>query len=561
MSGAGVPGPFGTDPPGGVPSIPLGGVPSMPLGGADGGDAAASAGWTSMGGGTSAASGAGPGSSDAAAAWPGASAPGGGAGGAPAAAGPASRDGSAVLSPGAAHVAPGGALHFGLALRSRFGAAGGRRPAAVAGLPFATLGRRMAPPPVSGPRAAAPGFAWRALGTAPIRQEPASPAAGSWRGPLGTTPAPSGDSDATFGGADPPLPARLPAELGMTVREPAAPFQPLPQAPVRAPQPAPSVPRRAAEGGSGESHPPSGSVPPAERAGPGESRGDAGGDAPRAMPVFPGLPERLVPGWAVGGGARSAPAAPDVGPAPAASAPYAPLGARTAVPASSPPSAAWPADAAGGGPADHAVAAGEAASIPLPDRVPQLAAAPAAGESDEVERARGQSAGTPRVEDAPALAWAAPGRVEAVGAAERGEPRGAFGGGDGAAPLAWALPAAGVSETPIAGEAPRLAWAAGSEGAAGTAGPAGAAGEPGPYAPTLLHGISLAAQAVATAAEQRETVRQARREAQEAARPAAAPTPPPPPAPDPTSDEVVRTIMRKMAAMASEERFRAGGLR
>jgi hypothetical protein len=531
MSGASVPGQPGPRPvDGGMPPAPLGSSgTSMPADiGPVGGDAAAPPGIDTAGGVVAASL-----ESD------------------------GGRGGSAVLSPGAASAAPGGALHFGTALRTRFAAAGGRRPAAVAGLPFATLGRRMAPAPAGISRHAAPGLAWRALGAAPVREEPApSPAPRPWQGALGTAPAAAGDKSRVFDAGDPPLPARLPAELGMAVPDAAAPFQPLPQAPVHAALSSrPSAP--VAGGGSAGSDGSAGSAGSSGSAG----SGDVGGEMTRAMPVFPGLPQRLVPTWAAG--APSPPPAPDVGPAPAAT-PYAPLGAGSAAPASSTPSATRPADAeAGGGTAGHVMAAGAGGSIPLPDRAPRLVVATAAEATGDVRPTRTPLDAT--MADAPALTWAgpSPGGTQAREAEGGAAAAGGFAAEAGAAPLAWALPDLGVGGPRVSDEAPRLAWAeasAGAVGAAGAAGATGAEGAPGPYAPTLLHGITLAAQAVATAAAQRETVREARREALEAARPAPQPAPPPP-APDPTSDDVVRTIMRKMTAMAREERFRAGGLR
>jgi hypothetical protein len=470
-----------------------------------------------------------------------------------------------VVSAGAAAAAPGGALHFGMGLRARYAGPARSRPAALAGLPFATLGRRMAPSPLAAPRPAAAGFAWRALGAAPLREEAAPVVPHPWRGALGQAPA---EAQLDAGQFNAPLPELLPAESALVGRDPGAPFHPLPQAPAR---PAPAAP--AAHGGSrtgGESAVGGGSGDGGSGIGDGGSAdGDGmidGGSDARAVPVFPGLPERLVPAWAMGGGE---------GPAGSAGS-HLPRVPSPLPPGTSLADLAAPAQS-GGGMADGA--------LPLPTRAPQLPMA-ADGSGDAADRpGDGSSAQAPwggadgGMDDAPPLTWASPaaaGDASGGGAAAADAGRGARDGGWAAAqaesrafadavgftPLSWPAPGGGEPDTTA--QLPRLAWAETGGGAsAAVAPPPGetlTGGEPGPYAPTLLHGITLAAQSLATAVERHETVREARREAQEAARPAA-PAPPPAPAVDPTSDEVVRTLMRKMTAMAREERFRAGGLR
>jgi hypothetical protein len=456
-----------------------------------------------------------------------------------------------VLSTGAAAAAPGGALHFGMGLRARFAAPAGRRPSAVAGLPFATLGRRMAPSPLSAPRPAAAGLAWRALGAAPLREEAAPANPRPWRGALGQAPA---EAQLDAGGFDAPLPELLPAESALVGRDPGAPFHPLPQAPVR---PAPAAPAShgrsgqadgAADGSGSAIH--GGSMVdggsavdgggPVARGPEGGGMIGAGTDAAHAAPVFPGLPERLVPAWAMGQ-VEAPPAAGSHLP-------------RTVSPASLPaPHASRRTDAGGAGRGGPGVpGGGGGAGLSLPGRAPALAmGAPGAAGGD------GGPSAPPRSADASARAAGDGGRAAA-------ESR-AFADAVGFTPLSWPAPAPGGGETDATAQLPALPWAETGGGAtAAVAPPPGethVGGEPGPYAPTLLHGITLAAQSLATAVERRETVREARREAQEAGRPPAAPAPPPPPAVDPTSDEVVRTLMRKMTAMAREERFRAGGLR
>ncbi len=412
-----------------------------------------------------------------------------------------------VVDGGAAAAAPGGALHFGMALRARYAAPARRRPAAVAGLPFAALGRRYAPPPVPVARPAGPGLPWRVLGAAPLREEPA-PAAGLWCGALGEAPRLDGDD------ADSSLPERLPAEPVPVVRDAGAPFRPLPQAPAREVRGA-STEREAAEEPRG-----------ADR-GPGM---DGGADAPRPVPVFPGLPERLVPAWALGGGDP-------------------PIPAGSHLPRDPSP-------------------------VPLPLQLPMGAPGEAAAPDRIDDGSPGQPSGRgeadPRMGEAPSLTWAspaAPGDASGPDAGDGGSAATpgarALADAGGSSPLAWAMPTVGGGGEPDASlEVPRLAWAepgGGTSAGAVVAERTEGVGEPGPYAPTLLHGITLAAQSLATAAERRESVRETWREAQEAARPA--PVPPPQPAMDPTSDEVTRILMRKMAAMAREERFRAGGLR